>query len=204
MRDNAKEEGFLGSTLLGGKRKRDEGSRSEETSRSENNNNNNSSQWKCEVCTLVNEADDHTCAACASAKPGHDGKTGGKRSRSDSGIDSDFEDEQRFVKRQRIDPPSGSNNNGQNNHKEDEDNGADAEMDVDVKPMSISIGNLLRKAGSFLERTLNGSDSPVEKPVPQIKVTGPPSPKKLTKSGEDGDSLFEEFELGAPDKSNKK
>lgn len=199
MRDNAKEEGFLGSTLLGGKRKRDEGSRSEETSRSENNYNN--ADWKCETCTLINPGDDNTCAACTSARPVQDNESKRKRSRSESGLEGESDDEQRLMKRQRVDKPSESNNNGHNNHNKDEGDGPDAPP----KNLTRSFGNMIRKAGEFFDNLLQSENS-VEKPVPHIKVTGPPSPKKkITKNGEDDadESLFEEFQLGAPSNGKK-
>jgi ubiquitin carboxyl-terminal hydrolase 48 len=190
MRDNAKEEGFLGSTLLGGKRKRDDGSRSEETSRSEN-----TAQWKCDACTLINAADENSCAACTTARPSNDNEIKRKRSRSESGIESESEDDQRLVKRQRVNPPSESNNNNNDN----QDEVVDPALDVDAKPLSRSFGSLLRKASEFL--SLTGS---VEKPVPQIKLTRPPSPtkSKVAKS-EDNDSLFEEFQIGSPSNGHK-
>lgn len=194
MRDNAKEEGFLGSTLLGGKRKREDGSRSEETSRSEN-----ITQWKCEACTLINSVDDNICAACTAARPSLDNEAKRKRSRSESGLESESEDEQRLLKRQKVTGPAESNTNGNNNNDTQEQEVTNPAMDEDAKPQTKSIGSLWRKATDFLHLS-----TPAEKPVPQIKLTRPPSPtkSKVAKKSEE-DNLFEEFRLEAPSNGHK-
>jgi len=188
-----KEEGFLGSTLLGGKRKRDENSRSEETSRSE------AANWKCTTCTLINTADNVNCAACATAK--NESK---KRSRSESGFESESEDEERLLKRQRVNSSLENNNNGNNNHSEDENKEKDR-VKTNSESAFHSIGSLLRKpidsAREFFE-SFGASDKPSEKSTPQIRIISP-SNGKLANNGEEKLIDEQEFILEAPSSGKK-